>query len=90
MVSAFALVKEVTSKEAQGSAIGIVNSMTVASGAILQPFVGLILDLRWDGLMLNGARIFNETDYRFAFTIVFVSSLVGFFASVTLKEQPKL
>ena len=90
MVSAFALVKEAISKEAQGSAVGIVNAMTVAAGAILQPFVGLILDLRWDGLMLNGARIFNETDYRFAFTIVFVSSLIGFFVSVTLKEQPKL
>ena len=90
MVSAFALVKEAISKEAQGSAVGIVNAMTVAAGAILQPFVGLILDLRWDGLMLNGARIFHETDYRFAFTIVFVSSLIGFFVSVTLKEQPKL
>jgi MFS family permease len=90
MVSAFALVKEVISKEAQGSAIGIVNSMTVASGAILQPFVGLILDLRWDGLMSNGARIFNETDYRLAFIIIFLSSIVGFLVSITLKEQPTI
>ena len=90
MVSAFALVKGAISNEVQGSAVGIVNSMTVASGAILQPFVGLILDLRWDGLMLNGARIFNEADYRLAFMVVFVFSIIGFFVSITLKEQSNL
>ena len=30
--------------------------MTVASGAILQPLVGLALDLSWDGTIMDGAR----------------------------------
>ena len=87
MVSAFALVKEVIPTNAQGSAIGIVNSMTVASGAILQPFVGSILDFRWDGRLFDGARIFNETDYRLAFSTIFFSALLGLIVSTSLKEQ---
>jgi len=87
MVSAFALVKEVIPTNAQGSAIGIVNSMTVASGAILQPFVGSILDFRWDGRLYDGARIFNETDYRLAFSTIFFSALLGLIVSTSLKEQ---
>ena len=76
MVSAFALIREVTPNKFQGASIGIVNAMTVASGAILQPLIGFILDLRWNGIMIDGARIFTQVDYRFSFMIIFFTSLL--------------
>ena len=90
MVSAFALIREVTPNKFQGTSIGIVNAMTVASGAILQPLIGFILDLRWNGIMIDGARIFTQVDYRFSFMIIFFTSLLGLILSLSLKEKLKL
>jgi hypothetical protein len=87
MVSAFALIREVTPNKFQGASIGIVNAMTVASGAILQPLIGLILDLRWDGAMIEGARIFTQADYRFSFMIIFFTALLGLIVCLSLKEK---
>ena len=89
MVSAFALIREVTPNKFQGASIGIVNAMTVASGAILQPLIGFILDLRWNGIMIDGARIFTQVDYRFSFMIIFFTSLLGLIVSLSLKEKTK-
>ena len=49
MACCFALVREVIPAKIVGGATGIVNSLTVASGAVLQPLVGLMLDLQWRG-----------------------------------------
>ncbi len=47
MTVTFALVREVTPSNISSSVTGIVNSLTVASGAILQPAVGYALDQLW-------------------------------------------
>ena len=70
MTASFGLVKDVMPASLAGAATGVVNSMTVASGAILQPFVGLALDLQWDGRLVDGARHYAEGDFRTAFTLV--------------------
>jgi len=86
MATAFALVREVAPADISGSVVGIVNSMTVASGALLQPLVGAILDVRWDGSLIEGARTYAESDYRWSFAIVFASALVGFITCLNLKD----
>ena len=85
MATTFALVREVSPTDISGSVVGIVNSMTVASGAILQPLVGVFLDARWDGTLIEGARIYSESDYRWSFAIVFASAVVGFITCLNLK-----
>ena len=93
MVATFALVRETSTTAIGNSAIGIVNAMTVASGALLQPIVGLILDFRWDGTFVDGSRVYQSGDYRAGFIVVFATVLFGFLLSLTLKEggnkQPK-
>ncbi len=86
MSVSFALVREVAPQDISGSVVGIVNSLTVASGALLQPLVGMLLDRQWDGTFLAGARIFSGADYRSSFAIVFASALVGLIACLSLKE----
>lgn len=86
MATTFAFVREVAPADISGSVVGIVNSMTVASGAILQPLVGVILDARWDGSLIEGARAYAETDYRWSFAIVFAAALVGFITCLNLKS----
>ena len=88
MTASFGLVKDVMPASLAGAATGVVNSMTVASGAILQPFVGLALDLQWDGGFVDGARHYAEGDFRIAFTLVLAAAVIGLVTAVTLREAP--
>ncbi len=62
------------------------NSMTVASGAILQPLVGLALDLSWDGTIMDGARHYAAADYRMAFLLVLATLVIGLLTAFSLRE----
>jgi len=84
----FALVREVTPDDISSSVTGIVNSLTVASGAILQPAVGYVLDMIWDGTSKGGVRLYTVEDYHAGFMLIFVSCLIGFLTSIALKESP--
>ena len=88
MPASFALVRDVMPPTLVGATTGIVNSMTVASGAILQPLVGLALDLRWDGTIIDGARHYTAADYRVAFLLVLASVVVGLLIAFSLRETP--
>ena len=88
MTASFGLVKDVMPASLAGAATGVVNSMTVASGAILQPFVGLALDLQWDGGLVDGARHYAEGDFRMAFTLVLAAAVIGLVTAVTLRDAP--
>jgi len=95
MACCFALVREVIPAKIVGGATGIVNSLTVASGAVLQPLVGLMLDLQSRDLaqgLANGqgnVPIYSADDFRGAFILVLVSALIGLFMCWRLKEPEK-
>lgn len=88
MTITFALVREVTPSNISSSVTGIVNSLTVASGAILQPAVGYVLDLLWDGKTSDGARVYAVADYQTGFILIFVVCLIGFATCSRLQESP--
>ncbi len=87
MAVCFALVREVSDKSISGSVTGIVNSMTVASGAVLQPGVGYILDLVWNGTIVDGSRIYQAQDYRLAFGMILATTIIGLLIALTLRES---
>ena len=82
MTSCFALVRDVMPDHLTGASIGIVNSLTVASGAVLQPVVGLLLDI----LAEAGPASYSAASYRLAFLAILVTALAGLLAAFRLKE----
>lgn len=88
MAITFALVRECSLPQIGASVTGIVNSMTVASGAVLQPVVGYFLDQQWNGTIQDGARVYLASDFQTAFIAIFLACLIGFLTSLTLKETP--
>jgi MFS family permease len=86
MVITFALAREVSSRRSHGTVSGLVNGMTVAAGAVLQPIIGWMLDLRWDGTMIEGARVYQPGAYSFAFICLVVWAGIGFLISLSLRE----
>lgn len=88
MAICFALVREVSPPQVSGSVTGIVNSMTVASGAILQPAVGLVLDLVRQSPATGEAARYQATDFQTGFLLILLSGLAGLVATLFLKETP--
>ncbi len=81
MAISYALIKEHNAGNGSGAAMGLVNMMAVAGGAIFQPVVGLLLDSQWRGVLVDGARIYSQDTYNNAFlllpTLYFGSLLFG-------------
>lgn len=88
MAICFALVRECSPSQIGASVTGIVNSMTVASGAVLQPVVGYILDKLWSGETQDGVPVYLASEYRTAFIAIFAACLIGFLTTMTLRETP--
>lgn len=66
----YALAREHNPQGGTGAALGLVNMVAVAGGAILQPVIGLLLDLRWDGTIAAGARLYSLEAYADAFVVL--------------------
>lgn len=62
-----------TTQENSGLTIGIVNTLNMLAGAILQQGIGTFLDFLWDGTVTEtGIRHYSSADYVFALTSLLV------------------
>jgi hypothetical protein len=52
----------------------------------MQPLLGGILDRHWDGLLVNGVRIYHAGAYSSAFTLLFASSCLSVAAVYFTRE----
>jgi MFS family permease len=67
MLIAFAAAREHNPLWASGAALGLVNAVNMSSGAVFSPLLGVLLDLGWDGTLVDGVRIYSPETYRTAF-----------------------
>ena len=86
IVIGMAFVKESVPLGLAGTVSGISNMGMELGPMILQPAIGLLLDLRWDGLFENGVRIYNPSAYHVAFGAIIGLSILGPFLIVFAQE----
>jgi MFS family permease len=86
MVLSYVAVRELNPSDSTATALGMMNTIVVASGAILQPLIGWLLDLNWSGGMLNGARVYGAGTYTIAFTALIVTNVLGLICLLWLQE----
>jgi len=67
---AFCVVHDISHPSNIGASIGINNMATVASGAILQPIIGWLLYVNWDGAILMNTPIYSLLDYRIGLSMI--------------------
>lgn len=70
MIIGFAFAKESLPVNAAGAVSGVVNMGVMMGPMLLQPAMGWILDLHWNGLIENGVRIYDLEAYRWAFGLM--------------------
>jgi len=86
MTIAFGCMRELNPPKYGSTAMGLVNMCVVGSGAVMQPVIGFLLDLQWDGRVAAGARVFDSGVYVSAFTVLFASNLLALVCVVLLRE----
>jgi MFS family permease len=83
----FALVREHNPVQLSGTAIGMVNALVTGAGALFQPMVGWLLDRNWDGVLVDGARVYTTGAYDVAFSVLVVGSIIGILCAIAVSES---
>ncbi len=78
--------KEVNPGHSAGIAMGTANTGGFLGAAILQLVLGKVLDLLWDGRMIDAVRIYPLRAYLAAFLICFCLALCSIMAASCIKE----
>ena len=86
MVLSYVAVRELNASDSTATALGMMNTVVVASGAILQPLIGWILDSNWSGAMIEGARVYGADAYALAFTTLVATNVLGLICLFWLRE----
>jgi MFS family permease len=66
----FAFVKESVPPRFAGTATGIYNMGSILGTMILQPAIGWLLDLNWQGALVGNVRIYDLAAYRSGFVLI--------------------
>ncbi len=84
----FACVREVNDSARVGLAIGFCNLPIFLAFGLVQLVSGVVLDARWQGLAVQGARVYSADAYRALFTVC-LAIAVGAAAAATLVSETR-
>lgn len=86
-ILAFSLVREINAPILTGTAIGFINTLNNASGALAQPIIGKFLDKQWDGTVLpNGDPYYSLAMYNQALVCLPICILAALIIMPLIKE----
>ncbi|MCX7897007.1 MAG: MFS transporter [Rhodocyclaceae bacterium] len=82
----WACAKEVNPPQLAGISTAFTNMGGFLMGALLQPAVGWVMDLRWKGEILAGVRLYAPEDFRWGLALIALSAWLGALAAWFLHE----
>lgn len=82
----FAVCRENCRAAVSSTSMGIANAVTMAMSAVFQPVVGWLLDLAWEGRMVDGARVYSVHSYKVAFLSLAACAVVAVVAAYAIRE----
>jgi len=82
----WACAKEVNPPLLSGMSTSVANMGGFLAGALLQPLVGWVMDLAWQGEMVGGARFYDLAAWRGGVLVVTLCAAGGALASWRIRE----
>ena len=82
----WACAKEVNPPHLSGMSTSVANIGGFLAGALLQPLVGWIMDLGWQGEMVSGARVYSVSVWQQGLLIVCLAAILGAASSWWIRE----
>lgn len=83
---AWAVTKEVNPPALSGMATSIVNTGSFLGAGLLQPLVGWVMDLGWDGTVSDGVRAYAGESYQLGLLLLFLCALSGLAGAFRCRE----
>lgn len=90
----FASICEIMPKTSSGVAVGFINTVTMANGALFHPLIGKMMDYNAQnfGSTMQMDIVYSQWDYRFALSIIpvslFIAVMLVWFIRETHHESP--
>ncbi|AXS81537.1 MFS transporter [Dechloromonas sp. HYN0024] len=78
--------KEVNPPLLSGMSTSVANMGGFMTAALLQPFVGWVMDLGWTGELVSGARVYDVDTWRHGVLVVTVCAILGAASCWWIKE----
>lgn len=86
-ILAFSIVREINPLALTGTAIGFINTLNNASGALAQPVIGKLLDKLWDGkISPDGNPVYSLEMYNEAFLFLPICIAIAFIMMPLIRE----
>jgi MFS family permease len=82
----FAMIRELFPLFFTATVLGFMNTFDSVCEAISEPFVGIFLDLSWDGRVQDGVHQFSSYGYKMALTLLPLYLIVAFIVLIFIKE----
>jgi predicted MFS family arabinose efflux permease len=82
----WACAKEVNPPQLSGMSTSVTNMGGFLSGALLQPAVGWIMDLSWNGTMADGVRLYAPNDFKLGFMLLAAVAWFGAMSAWRTRE----
>jgi MFS family permease len=86
MIITFAFVKESVPSSLSGTVTGLANMGVMSGPMLLQPLVGWVLDLGWQGRLAEGIRVYGLSTYQAAFGLMLVWTVLTLGLLVCTRE----
>ncbi len=84
----FAIGKELNKAALTATVIAMINMSDPILNAISEPGIGKLLDLGWEGTMVNGVRYFSLHNYHVALSVLPLYLLVATLLLFWVKDRP--
>lgn len=85
-VVVFAIGREISPSRSAGTAVAVTNMFTMIGGVLFQPLIGKILDEHWAGQIVNGVRVYSQSDYQLALSVLPIAMIATVFLTLFLQE----
>ena len=82
----WACAKEVNPPHLSGMSTSVTNMGGFLGGALMQPLVGWVMDLRWNGAMADGVRIYAPDDFRMGLALLVAMAWFGVLSVWRIRE----
>jgi len=83
----FPLIREISPPSVNATALGFMNTLNMVGGAVLQPVIGIVLDMMWDGTKMHGIHVYQIDHYQFALACLPISIILSLFLLPFIKES---
>lgn len=82
----FTMIREINAPILAATAISFMNAFDALFGAVSDPLTGKLLDMAWEGTVVEGARVFSVSAYKAAFLTLPVYLLISLATLWKVKE----